>query len=503
MLDRGQLVPGPGGRLWMDGAMFDITERREAEEALRRARDRGGPHRGAARVARADRRGRRRGPAQDRARPPRRRPAAARARSALDVRVARARLDERPGVGRRRSSSASARSSREASAELRELARGIHPAVLTERGLAAALEALAARAPVPVEVARRCPTSGCPPWSRRPPTSRSPRRSRTWPSTPSASHADGRGSRSEDGDARRRGQRRRRRRRDHGRRLGPERPRRPRRRDRRHAQRAQPAGRGHDDPGLRAARSGRRAAGKGRPGARTLHSPDAPGADTPHHRAMPTVLLVTDSASGHVVARPARLRERLAARWRARSLERELARGAAPESAAALALRAQALIGPSVRAALARQVRAVLSDARRPVRVGSARVRPRREDVAAAECELDGSPRAWSRPTRSARAASRGSASCSATAAARCTPGAPARPAVGGRASAGGRRGARSGLLVDRHVRGAERRERLARPTRPSGARGASPPGAPSGRARRARRSASRSGSPAIRPSSR
>jgi signal transduction histidine kinase len=36
--------------------------------------------------------------------------------------------------------------------ELRELARGIHPAVLTDRGLAAALEALAQRAPVPVDV---------------------------------------------------------------------------------------------------------------------------------------------------------------------------------------------------------------------------------------------------------------------------------------------------------------------------------------------------------------
>jgi signal transduction histidine kinase len=36
--------------------------------------------------------------------------------------------------------------------ELRELARGIHPAVLSDHGLAAALEALAARAPIPVEV---------------------------------------------------------------------------------------------------------------------------------------------------------------------------------------------------------------------------------------------------------------------------------------------------------------------------------------------------------------
>ena len=36
--------------------------------------------------------------------------------------------------------------------ELRELARGIHPAVLTDRGLGAALRMLASRAPVPVEV---------------------------------------------------------------------------------------------------------------------------------------------------------------------------------------------------------------------------------------------------------------------------------------------------------------------------------------------------------------
>jgi hypothetical protein len=36
--------------------------------------------------------------------------------------------------------------------ELRELAHGIHPAVLTHRGLAAAVEALADRAPVPVHV---------------------------------------------------------------------------------------------------------------------------------------------------------------------------------------------------------------------------------------------------------------------------------------------------------------------------------------------------------------
>jgi PAS domain S-box-containing protein len=38
--------------------------------------------------------------------------------------------------------------------ELRELARGIHPAILTDRGLDAAVDALVARSPLPVEVSR-------------------------------------------------------------------------------------------------------------------------------------------------------------------------------------------------------------------------------------------------------------------------------------------------------------------------------------------------------------
>ena len=36
--------------------------------------------------------------------------------------------------------------------DLRELARGIHPAILTDRGLEPAIEALVARTPVPVEL---------------------------------------------------------------------------------------------------------------------------------------------------------------------------------------------------------------------------------------------------------------------------------------------------------------------------------------------------------------
>ena len=50
----------------------------------------------------------------------------------------------------------------EATAELREFARGIHPAVLTDRGLNSAIDALASRAPVPVEI-RSMPAERLPP----------------------------------------------------------------------------------------------------------------------------------------------------------------------------------------------------------------------------------------------------------------------------------------------------------------------------------------------------
>ena len=67
--------------------------------------------------------------------------------------------------------------------ELRELARGIHPAILTDRGLGPALEAILTRAPSPSS-SPSCRRRGSRNRSRRPSTTSSPRRSRTSRSTP-------------------------------------------------------------------------------------------------------------------------------------------------------------------------------------------------------------------------------------------------------------------------------------------------------------------------------
>ena len=70
---------------------------------------------------------------------------------ALPLRLARADVGRDPEAARRRLEAAEAQLG-QALEELRELARGIHPAVLTDRGLAAALESLATTAPLPVEL---------------------------------------------------------------------------------------------------------------------------------------------------------------------------------------------------------------------------------------------------------------------------------------------------------------------------------------------------------------
>ena len=150
VLDRGHRVKGPRGEEWMDGAIFDITERRANEEALRRHEvERARVEELRASQARIIE-------AADAARRKIERDLHDGAQQhlvslALEVRMARERAKRDPAsavdfLGHVGEAVA------QASAELRELAHGIHPAVLTERGLAAAVGALAGRAAVPVEV---------------------------------------------------------------------------------------------------------------------------------------------------------------------------------------------------------------------------------------------------------------------------------------------------------------------------------------------------------------
>jgi signal transduction histidine kinase len=70
---------------------------------------------------------------------------------AMDLGMARAKLETDPSAATALVGEAHEEAKR-ALAELRDLARGIHPAVLADRGLDAAISALAARSPVPVGV---------------------------------------------------------------------------------------------------------------------------------------------------------------------------------------------------------------------------------------------------------------------------------------------------------------------------------------------------------------
>lgn len=69
----------------------------------------------------------------------------------MTLRLARGKLESEPALSAELLDEAS-RELAAATDELRELARGIHPAVLSDRGLAAALSGLAGRSPVPVEI---------------------------------------------------------------------------------------------------------------------------------------------------------------------------------------------------------------------------------------------------------------------------------------------------------------------------------------------------------------
>jgi PAS domain S-box-containing protein len=161
VLDRGQLVSGAGGMLWMDGAIVDITDRRKVEQDARRREIEEARNEelraSRARVVEAADSARRKierdlhDGAQQRL-----------VALALNARVARSRIDAEPeSAGPFLDNLLEELMA--ASTELRELARGIHPAVLTDRGLAPAVAALAARAAVPVEIVElpddRAPTT--------------------------------------------------------------------------------------------------------------------------------------------------------------------------------------------------------------------------------------------------------------------------------------------------------------------------------------------------------
>ena len=127
-------VPGPPT---FTGYLRDITDRKAAESELRASR---------ARIVEAADAARRRlerdlhDGAQQRL-----------VELGLDLRMARARLDDDPEQAHELLGAALGDLD-DATRELRELARGIHPAALTEAGLRPALEALAARSTLPTRL---------------------------------------------------------------------------------------------------------------------------------------------------------------------------------------------------------------------------------------------------------------------------------------------------------------------------------------------------------------
>jgi PAS domain S-box-containing protein len=131
VLERGQRVAGTDGAS-LHGVIFDVTERRELR--AQRARIIAAQDEARRQIGRDLHDG-----AQQRL-----------MSVALTLRALRAKLSEDPAACSLADEAIAELAG--ATAELRELARGIHPPVLTERGLPTAVEALAARAPLPVDV---------------------------------------------------------------------------------------------------------------------------------------------------------------------------------------------------------------------------------------------------------------------------------------------------------------------------------------------------------------
>jgi len=149
VLERGQRVVGEDGQTWLHGVIFDVTERKQAEDAMR---DRAAEQ---ARIAELEAARARIIAAQDSARRDIERNLHDGAQQQLvtlgmTLRLVRSALDREDVNAARRTLDQATQALTTATAELRDLARGIHPAMLSDKGLRPALQALADRAPFPV-----------------------------------------------------------------------------------------------------------------------------------------------------------------------------------------------------------------------------------------------------------------------------------------------------------------------------------------------------------------
>lgn len=150
VLERGQLVHGTQGRTWLDGAIFDISARRQAEIERRHRESEQARvaelHASRARILKATDEARRRlerdlhdGAQQQFV------------AVALQMRVLVSQLEQvaPPAAGLAQRVLDELERGID---ELREIAQGIHPAVLSQRGLARAVEALVDRMPMRIEL---------------------------------------------------------------------------------------------------------------------------------------------------------------------------------------------------------------------------------------------------------------------------------------------------------------------------------------------------------------
>jgi PAS domain S-box-containing protein len=150
VLERGQLVVDADDQVSLHGVVFDISERKRAEDVLRRREAE------EARIAELEAARARIIAAQDETRRQIERDLHDGAQQrlvtlALILRMVKTKLAGNPEAAAGLLDQA-LDAVAEATAELRELARGIHPALLTDRGLPAAVDVLAERAPLPVTV---------------------------------------------------------------------------------------------------------------------------------------------------------------------------------------------------------------------------------------------------------------------------------------------------------------------------------------------------------------